>query len=111
MTTDEGANNNELLIAACREDNLEMLEQVLSSDHSSYDINHTDAFGNSALHYAAKYGSQGCLEVLMYYDGINVNVTNNSEGDTPLHKAAGYQDPEVALDMVQHLIKKGASAQ
>ncbi|KAF9999849.1 hypothetical protein BGZ80_003310 [Entomortierella chlamydospora] len=103
------SSNNEVLIAACKDDNLDMLEQVLSSDSSSFDINHTDGDGNSALHYAARYASTGCLEILMYYDGIKVNAVNSIEGDTPLHKAAAYQDPECALEMVQILIGKGAS--
>ncbi|KAG0002523.1 hypothetical protein BGZ65_002557 [Modicella reniformis] len=103
------SNNNEVLITACREDNLDMLETVLSADKSSFDINHTDGLGNSALHYAARYGSTGCLEILLYYDGIRINASNNHEGDTALHKAASYQDPEIALEMVQLLISKGAS--
>lgn len=39
-------------MAACKQDNLDILEEVLSSDASSFDINHTDGLGNSALHYA-----------------------------------------------------------
>ncbi|KAG0267499.1 hypothetical protein BG011_004533 [Mortierella polycephala] len=107
--SEEGASHNELLIAACKEDNLDMLEEVLSADTSSFDINHTDGLGNSALHYAARYASTGCLEILLYYDGINVNAVNRIEGDTPLHKAAEYHDPETALEMVQILINGGAS--
>ncbi|KAG0061575.1 hypothetical protein BGZ89_011326 [Linnemannia elongata] len=109
MSGDEGASNNELLVAACKEDNLDLLEEVLSADASSFDINHTDGLGNAALHYAARHGSTGCLEILLYYDGINVNVINRIEGETPLHKAAAYPDPEIALEMVQILINGGAS--
>ncbi|KAI8599729.1 ankyrin repeat-containing domain protein [Dissophora ornata] len=109
MTSDEGATNNEILIAACKEDNLDLLEEVLSADSSSFDINHTDGLGNSALHYAARCASTGCLEILLYYDGINVNAINDIEGDTPLHKAAAYQDSETALEMVQILVNGGAS--
>jgi len=43
---------DERLMAACREDDLDLLEEVLSSDASSFDINHTDGLGNSALHIA-----------------------------------------------------------
>lgn len=39
-------------MAACKEDNLDLLEQVLSADASTFDINHTDGLGNAALHYA-----------------------------------------------------------
>ncbi|KAF9105830.1 hypothetical protein BGX27_009419 [Mortierella sp. AM989] len=99
---------NERLIAACKEDNLDKLEEVLA-DASSSIINHTDEEGNSALHHAAKFASTGCLEVLMFFDGIEVNACNTIEGDTPLHKAAAYQDAEFALDMVQILIRGGAT--
>ncbi|KAK3828875.1 MAG: ankyrin repeat-containing domain protein [Benniella sp.] len=103
------ASNNELLFAACKQDSLEMLEEVLSSDKTSFNINHRDGLGNSALHYATKHGSTGCLEVLMYYDGIKLNIANNIEGNTPLHHAAGYKDPDVALEMVETLVNSGAS--
>ncbi|KAF9946524.1 hypothetical protein BGZ70_003175, partial [Mortierella alpina] len=103
-------NVEEILMAACREDNLDMLENVLSADSSNFNINHTDGQGNSALHYAALYASTGCLEILLYYDGIKVNVINKLEGDTPLHKAAAYQDPEIALEMVQILVNGGAKS-
>ncbi|KAF8946392.1 hypothetical protein BGZ46_005786, partial [Entomortierella lignicola] len=99
----------ETLIAACKDDNLDLLEEVLSSDNTSFDINHTDQEGNSALHHAANFASTGCLEILMYYDGININAINSTEGDTPLHKAASYHDPESALEMVQILIGRGAT--
>jgi len=46
----------------------------------------------------------------MYYDGIKLNIANNIEGNTPLHNAAGYNDPDVALEMVETLINAGASA-
>lgn len=39
-------------MAACKQDNLDILEEVLSADASSFDINHTDGPGNAALHYA-----------------------------------------------------------
>ncbi|KAF9956682.1 hypothetical protein BGZ72_002568 [Mortierella alpina] len=110
MAHNDGASNEEVLIAACKDDDLDMLEKVLSADSSIFDINHTDSHGNSALHHAARYASTGCLEILLYYDGIKVNVVNGIEGDTPLHKAAIYQDPEIALEMVQILVNGGASA-
>ncbi|KAK3846202.1 MAG: ankyrin repeat-containing domain protein [Linnemannia gamsii] len=109
MSDDGGASNNERLAAACKEDNLDLLEEVLEADASTFDVNHTDALGNAALHYAARHGSTGCLEILLYYDGIDVNVINRLEGETPLHKAAAYSDPEIALDMAQILVNGGAS--
>ncbi|KAG0245208.1 hypothetical protein BGW41_002677 [Actinomortierella wolfii] len=100
---------DELLFEACRSDNLDLLEEVLSNDPSAFDINYTDGVGNSALHIAARNGSAGVLEVLLYYDGINPNIANRLEGDTPLHKAAAYPDHELAHLMVQTLINGGAN--
>ncbi|KAG0327064.1 hypothetical protein BGZ99_008404 [Dissophora globulifera] len=109
MSNDDGATNNERLMAACREDNLELLDEVLSSDPKSFDVNYTDGLGNTALHNAARNGSTECLEILLYFDGINVNIANRMEKDTPLHKAASYPDPDLALSMVQILIDNGAN--
>lgn len=58
---------------------------------------------------SARFGSTQCLEILLYYDGIEVDKVNRLEGDTPLHKAAGYSDPDTALAMVQFLVQKQAS--
>ncbi|KAG0264932.1 hypothetical protein BG011_005854 [Mortierella polycephala] len=108
MSDDEGASINELLLTACNEDNLDMLDDVLS-DPTSLDINHTDGVGNSALHYAARSASINCLEVLLHFHGIDVNIANRIEGDTPLHTAAAYQNPDIALEMVMALVGGGAS--
>ncbi|CAO3563660.1 unnamed protein product [Mortierella alpina] len=110
MSHNDGASNEGVLMVACKNDDLDMLEGVLSADSSNFDINHIDDLGNSALHYAAQLASTGCLEILLYYDRIKVNVANKTEGDTPLHKAAAYQDPEIALEMVQILVNRGAKA-
>ncbi|KAF8940354.1 ankyrin repeat-containing domain protein [Dissophora ornata] len=107
--SDDGASNNELLMAACKSDNLEMLEEVLSSESTTFDVNYADGLGNTALHNAAHNASTECLEILLYFDGIKVNVANRIEGDTPLHKAAAYNDPDVALGMVKLLVAQGAS--
>ncbi|KAG9324581.1 hypothetical protein KVV02_005114 [Mortierella alpina] len=109
MSDNEGASNNELLMEACRSDNLEMLEEVLCSGPDTFNINYTDGVGNSALHLAARSGSTECLEVILYVDGIDVDIANRLEGDTPLHKAAAYSDPEAALQMCHVLAERGAN--
>ncbi|KAF9965955.1 hypothetical protein BGZ70_003710 [Mortierella alpina] len=109
MSDNEGASNNELLMAACKSDDLEMLEDVLSSDSKT--INFIDGPGNTALHYAARHASTDCLEVLIYYDGIDVNIINRMDGETPLHKAAAYSDPDLALHMCKILVERGADLQ
>ncbi|KAF9958040.1 hypothetical protein BGZ72_000971 [Mortierella alpina] len=109
MSDDEGASHNELLMAACKDDNLDLLDEVLSSHPDTFDINYADGIGNTALHYAARNASKGCLEVLLYFDGINLDLANRLEGDTPLHKAATYKDPKEALEMCRILVDGGAS--
>ncbi|KAF9936348.1 ATPase of 26S proteasome regulatory subunit 4 [Modicella reniformis] len=72
-------------------------------------VNYTDGAGNTALHYAAQSGSQVCFDVLLEYEGINLDIGNRLEGDTPLHKAAAFDVSSVlALDMVRSLITHGA---
>ncbi|KAF9436708.1 hypothetical protein BGZ76_003196 [Entomortierella beljakovae] len=109
MDDEFGASNNERLMAACREDSLELLEEVLESDPSTFNVNFTDGLGNSPLHNAARYASTQCLEVLLYFEGINVNIANRLEGDTPLHKAVVYEDPDEALEMARVLVEHGAN--
>ncbi|CAO3573113.1 unnamed protein product [Mortierella alpina] len=52
MSDNEGASNTELLMAACKSDSLELLDEALSSDSAASIINYTDGIGNSCLHYA-----------------------------------------------------------
>ncbi|CAO3644702.1 unnamed protein product [Cunninghamella blakesleeana] len=105
---DEGASNNELLLAACRNDQEDQVEEILETE--DYDIHFTDGAGNTAAHLAAKNGSLGCLEHLVNLDHIDLNIKNILEGNTPLHCAVEYQDQdyEYALSMVDILIQGGA---
>ncbi|KAI8380693.1 hypothetical protein BD560DRAFT_453020 [Blakeslea trispora] len=82
---DQGTTDNDLLLAACRNDQDEMLEDVLKEPE--VDVNYADPLGDTALHYAR----------------------NQKEGNTPLHLALQYEeDPEVALSMVSALLDAGA---
>ncbi|KAI9311240.1 hypothetical protein BX666DRAFT_2032251 [Dichotomocladium elegans] len=108
MTHDDGASINELVLAACRSDQLETLESAMEDD--SFDPNFVDGVGNTAAHYAAKNGSIDCLEALVNIDNINLDIKNRIEGDTPLHNAVRYQTEhvEMAVAMVQLLLEGGA---
>ncbi|KAI9304695.1 ankyrin repeat-containing domain protein [Cunninghamella echinulata] len=105
---DEGASNNERLLAACRNDQEDVLEEILESEN--YDIHFTDGAGNTAAHLAAKYGSLGCLEYLVNLDDIDLNIKNLLEGNTPLHYAVEYQnkDEELSYSMVDILLQGGS---
>ncbi|RGB43941.1 ankyrin repeat-containing domain protein [Rhizophagus diaphanus] len=108
MADSEGATNNELLLVAAKQDSEDILEDIFSQP-GTYDINHSDAIGNTALHYAAQFGSLTAAELLLQQPNIKVNLQNKLELDTPLHKAVQYKDdPSVALEIAKLLIKHGA---
>ncbi|KAI7901353.1 ankyrin [Cokeromyces recurvatus] len=111
MTEDQGASSNELMLALCRNDQEEDLEKLL--DEGQCDISFRDGAGNTAAHYAAKSGSIGCLEVLVNYDDIDLDMKNLLEGETPLHIAVQYanEDHEMAAAMVELLLAAGANPQ
>ncbi|CAO3700359.1 unnamed protein product [Rhizopus stolonifer] len=95
------------MLAACRNDQDEMLEDVLKE--GEFNINHTDGLGDTACHYAAQFGALNCLEMLVRVPGLELNKKNNKQGNTPLHMAVQYEDdPEVALDIVDLLLNSGA---
>ncbi|KAI9270790.1 ankyrin repeat-containing domain protein [Phascolomyces articulosus] len=103
----EGASNNERMLAACRNDQDDLLQVILNA--SDIDINFSDAIGDTALHYAASFGSVECMEILVNRNGINLNAKNRIEKNTPLHKAVQYEDEkDIALAMVDLLLEAGA---
>ncbi|CAG8621190.1 13363_t:CDS:2 [Gigaspora margarita] len=108
MSDSEGANNNELLLVAAKQDSEDILEDIFSQP-GSYDINYSDSVGNTALHYAAQRGSLTVADLLLQQENIVVNAQNRLELETPLHMAVQYtDDPSVALEIVQLLINNGA---
>ncbi|KAI9315934.1 ankyrin [Dichotomocladium elegans] len=105
----EGASQNEIMLAACRNDQDDLLEEVLKT--GDVDINFTDSIGDTALHYAAKYGSLACLHVLLTVENIKLNTKDRIEQDTPLHKAVKYKDDhDTAIAIVQALLEAGCDA-
>lgn len=57
------------------------------------DINQTDEYLNTPIHYAAQYGDIKIVQKILDFDGIIVSV-KNSQGKTPLDLA---QNQEIAL--------------
>ncbi|KAI9796956.1 MAG: hypothetical protein M1833_005902 [Piccolia ochrophora] len=98
--SDEGASPRELLLEACRRNNLELLQEVIQTvtkanpntdDHISTLLNDAvDAIGNHCLHLAATHGSFEVLDMLLDQEGLEVDPLDRMEGDTPLHKAVRF---------------------
>ncbi|CAG8547841.1 6185_t:CDS:2 [Ambispora leptoticha] len=107
MSDDEGASNNELLLMAAKQDSEDILEDIFSQP-GTYEINYVDSIGNTALHYAAQFGSLSAVELLLKQPNIKLDIANKLEGDTPLHKAVQYEDANVSLQIVRLLIEAGA---
>ncbi|KAI8323956.1 ankyrin [Martensiomyces pterosporus] len=106
--SDEGASNNEQLLAACKQDQSGLVQEILR-DPKSVDVNCCDGVGNTPLHYAAQTGSVDCVQLLVRVPGISPNIKNRMEQDTPLHKAAAlHGDPDEALEITKLLVSAGA---
>ncbi|KAI0066521.1 ankyrin [Artomyces pyxidatus] len=101
-----GASNNERLLAAARQDNEEMLLEIL--EEGNFDINFQDGLGNTALHYAASLGSTDVLEHILSHDECDVDPINRLEKATPLHLAVKLEDPELRKFVVESLLDAGA---
>ncbi|KAF7331339.1 Ankyrin [Mycena kentingensis (nom. inval.)] len=109
MDYDQGASNNERLLAAARADNEEMLLEVF--EQGGFDINFADGLGNTALHYAASSGCTDVLEHILEHDECDVDPINRLEKATPLHLAARIEEPELRKAVFTSLIDAGADIQ
>ncbi|RVD89133.1 uncharacterized protein DFL_000153 [Arthrobotrys flagrans] len=132
---EQGASPKELLFAACRSNNTDLLTEVLSQfsqeppadpsaepsgskeDEGSTEtplskfLNESrDSLGRMALHVAAKYGNPEILDMLLDQEGLEVDPESLMEGDTPLHVAAQHtsEDSEVGGYLIHLLVDAGA---
>ncbi|KAJ3848195.1 ankyrin repeat-containing domain protein [Lentinula lateritia] len=106
MSEDEGANNNQRLLAAAREDNEELLLEVFEA--GDFDINFQDGVGNTALHIAVQNGSVDVLEHILSHEACDVDPINRINRATPLHLACQLEDDGVRSHMVESLLEAGA---
>ncbi|KAJ6601103.1 ankyrin repeat-containing domain protein [Mycena vulgaris] len=106
MESDQGASNNERLLAAARADNEEMLLEVF--EQGGFDINFQDGLGNTALHNAVSHGSTDVLEHILSHDECDVDPINRTEKATPLHLAVRLEDLELRKHIVESLLEAGA---
>jgi len=82
-------------------DNVEVVKILLNNGAN---IDHQNAYGNSALHIAASEGSLQCLTLLL---ALNANVVIvNHKLSSPLHFAC--YNRSIPLSFIQSLVEKGA---
>ncbi|CCA68033.1 hypothetical protein PIIN_01900 [Serendipita indica DSM 11827] len=106
MASEQGASCNERLLAAAKADDVDMLNEVF--EEGDYDINFQDGLGNTALHYAAQYGSVDALDELLTVEGCDVDLQNRIMKQTPLHLACKNSDLDTRHYMVRSLLEAGA---
>ncbi|KAJ2609504.1 hypothetical protein H4S08_004021 [Coemansia sp. RSA 1365] len=104
----EGATQEEQLRSACISDQPDMVKQLLNG-HRTVDVNCIDAVGFTPLHYAAQNGAVECVKLLTKAPGINLNIQDRMNMNTPLHMAFIRRiSSEITLETVTLLTRAGA---
>ncbi|KUI56068.1 hypothetical protein VP1G_03343 [Cytospora mali] len=105
-----GASAGELLIEACRRNNVELLQETLEgkSESEAADLlnNTTTVMGNHLYHEAAARGNYEIIDFLLDQDNFECDPTNRLEGDTPLHSAIRWinSEPEAQREFGNALV-------
>ncbi|KAF4611413.1 hypothetical protein D9613_004318 [Agrocybe pediades] len=113
----KGADNNQRLLAAARDDNEELLIEIFEA--GDFDINCQDGLWilqarkhtpplTTALHNAVMHGSTDVLEHILSHDECDVDPTNRIDRATPLHLAAQIQHVDLRLHIFESLLDAGA---
>jgi len=108
MASERGATNNERLLAAAKDDNGDLLEEVFD-EPDTFDINYHDGLGNTALHYAVLHASHGVIEDILSHENCDVDPVNKLDKATPLHLAVATEDPDDRRVLVESLLEAGAN--
>ncbi|KAI1379723.1 hypothetical protein F4677DRAFT_441924 [Hypoxylon crocopeplum] len=122
MTDDqehEGASVKEQLIEACRRNNVDLLNEIISNCKSDDEIsdllnNTTTVMGNHLYHEAALQGNYEVIDTLLDQPNFECDPTNRIEGDTPLHSAIRWinSEPPAQRDfgnaLVQMMLEAGS---
>jgi len=106
-TETEGATPNERLLAAAKDDDVDMFVEVIEGN-GEFEINHPDGLGMTALHYAAARGSVDVIEHILSQDGCDVDPVNHIAKATPLHLALELPDRFLRKLIVESLLDAGA---
>ncbi|CAG8983431.1 hypothetical protein HYALB_00000600 [Hymenoscyphus albidus] len=95
LNEEEGASPSEQLIAACRGNNTELLQEIIanvgSEEKAALLLNDTKTvLGNHLYHEAASRGNYEVIDILLDQEGFECDPISTREGDTPLHSAIRY---------------------
>ncbi|KAI2617128.1 hypothetical protein GGR54DRAFT_214664 [Hypoxylon sp. NC1633] len=95
----EGASKKEQLIEACRRNNVDLLNEIITACKSDDEIsdllnNTTTVMGNHLYHEAALQGNYEIIDTLLDQPNFECDPTNRTEGDTPLHSAIRWINSE-----------------
>ncbi|KAG5743722.1 hypothetical protein DER46DRAFT_242198 [Fusarium sp. MPI-SDFR-AT-0072] len=115
----DGATVQEILIEACRRNNLDLLNDCLE-DKSDAEISKllnetTTVMGNHLYHEAASRGNYEIIDHLLDQPEFECDPINRSEGDTPLHSAIRWINSEPPAQrpfgnaLVEMMLEAGSS--
>ncbi|KAI1394783.1 hypothetical protein F4819DRAFT_480547 [Hypoxylon fuscum] len=95
----EGASVKEQLIEACRRNNVDLLNEIISNCKNDDEIsdllnNTTTVMGNHLYHEAALQGNYEVIDALLDAPNFECDPLNRIEGDTPLHSAIRWINSE-----------------
>ncbi|GAA5979313.1 hypothetical protein JCM5350_006963 [Sporobolomyces pararoseus] len=102
------ATANERLVAAAKQDLVDLLQETLEGEEPC-DVNFQDGLGNTALHYAASSPSPDSLQLLLEFDGTDVDLQNRLDRATPLHLAVKLENEDARLGVIEMLLDAGAN--
>jgi len=117
MAEEEGASPKEQILEACRRDNVELFQAVLSSmkgqskeQIAEFFNTATDTMGNYLLHVCATYGSYDVMDELLNVEYLECDPLTRREKETPIHCAVRYaneREVELGEAMAKMLIDAG----
>ncbi|KAI0838288.1 hypothetical protein F5Y06DRAFT_269077 [Hypoxylon sp. FL0890] len=95
----EGASVKEQLIEACRRNNVDLLNEIISNCKNDDEIsdllnNTTTVMGNHLYHEAALQGNYEIIDTLLDQPNFECDPLTRLEGDTPLHSAIRWINSE-----------------
>ena len=95
LASDENlAGNSQDIIDAVREGNLSKLKKL---HHEGFSLLAIDDSGFNALHYAVNLGLEDIIQYLINQEPSLMDMRENCDGQTPLHKAAKRREQKICF--------------